>query len=251
MEHQLEAAVAADVQAFRADGYVKLPSDLLAPEDLAELRRVFKREQAIWRSVREEERQKSLLAGPEQRWRSPGYFDFPWTAATDDAFLKLVCNPRLVKIVERVVGDDVCLQDLRSRTVLGLAGLREGVCVRACACARVCVRACRTSPSLTSSYQTEKSAWCTGDGTFQGEGSARAYTGGFHHDGGQIGFADHETLSQSVKLFFAISDQDIETGCTSVIPGVSGTRAFLRASSASLIRSRPRRHAPDRRGPLG
>jgi hypothetical protein len=183
-EHQLEAQVAADVQTFRANGYVKLPSDLLAPEDLAELRRVYRHQQAIWRSIREEEQEKAM-ADPEQSWRSPGYFDIPWTVDTDDAFLKLACNQRLIKIVENVIGEDVFLQDLRARTVIGLAALREG------------------------------------DGTFDGEGSARAYTGGFHHDGGQIGFADHETLSQSVKLFFAISAQDIETGCTSVIPGTA------------------------------
>ena len=168
----------ADVSAFRTDGYVKLPPDLLAPEDLGELRRVYKREQAYWRTIRDEERGKAM-ADPEKSWRSPGYYDIPWTAETDDAFLKLACNPRLVKIVESIVGDDVFLQDLRARTVLGLNSQHEG------------------------------------DGTFGG----RAYTGGFHHDGGQIGFADHPTLSQSVKLFFAISDQDVKIGCTSVIGG--------------------------------
>ena len=168
----------ADVRAFRTDGYVKLPPDLLTPGDLAELRRVYKREQATWRGVWDEEQDKAL-AGGEGGWKSPGYYDIPWTAETDDAFLKLACNPRLVEIVESVIGEDVFLQDLRARTVLGLSSQREG------------------------------------DGTFGG----KAYTGGFHHDGGQIGFADHPTLSQSVKLFFAISDQDIETGCTSVIGG--------------------------------
>ena len=177
---------AEDVRAFRADGYVKLPPDLLAPEDLAELQRVYKREQAKWRAIRAEERERAM-AEPDSSdsrapgagaWRSPGYFDFPWTPETDDVFKKLVCNERLVKIVESVIGDDVFLQDLRARTVIGLSEQREG------------------------------------DGTFGG----RAYTGGFHHDGGQIGFADHDTLSHSVKLFFAISDQSIETGCTSVIP---------------------------------
>ena len=125
---------AEDVRAFRADGYVKLPPDLLAPEDLAELQRVYKREQAKWRAIRAEERERAM-AEPDSSdsrapgagaWRSPGYFDFPWTPETDDVFKKLVCNERLVKIVESVIGDDVFLQDLRARTVIGLSEQREG-----------------------------------------------------------------------------------------------------------------------------
>ena len=145
----------ADVRAFRADGYVKLPPDLLAAEDLAELQRAYKHEQAKWRAIREEERERAMAEPDSEHsrapgagsWRSPGYFDFPWNPDADDVFKKLVCNARLVKIVASVVGEDVCLQDLRARTVLGLGAQREG------------------------------------DGTFGG----RAYTGGFHHDGGHQG----------------------------------------------------------------
>ena len=63
---------AEDVRAFRTDGYVKLPPDLLAPEDLAELRRVYKGEQAKWRAIRAEEREKAMAEPDSEQSRAPG-----------------------------------------------------------------------------------------------------------------------------------------------------------------------------------
>ena len=38
------------------------------------------------------------------------------------------------------------------------------------------------------------------------------------NDGGDVGLADHPTLAISVKLFFALSDQDEANGCTCIVP---------------------------------
>ena len=161
-----------DAAAFREKGYVRLPN-LLSAADLAHLQNVFRREQAAWRSVLDE----AIEAGH----KSPGWFDIPGILETDDVFLKFLCHERLVAVAQRVIGDDVCVTDVRARTVLGL-----------------------------SSQQDSMHTAC-----------GKSYTGGFHHDGGEIGFADHPTLCADAKLFVAVFDQDVDIGTTSVIPGTA------------------------------
>ena len=162
-----------DAQVFRRDGFVTLPN-LLSADELAQLQRVFRREQAIWRRVLDD-------AIANNGHKSPGWFDIPGIMETDDVFLKFVCHPRLTALLQEVIGEDVYVQDVRARTVLGL------------------------------SSQNDRMHTAGG----------KSYTGGFHHDGGEIGFPDHPTLCADAKLFVAVFEQDVSIGTTSVIPGTA------------------------------
>jgi hypothetical protein len=154
----MEEQVRKDAQAFRSDGYVRLPN-LLSADELAQLQSAYRREQAVWRQVLEE--------ANSNGHRSPGWFDIPGILEADDIFLKFVCHPRLAALVQDVIGDDVYIEDVRARTVLGLS-------------------------SQTDNMHTS---------------GGKSYTGGFHHDGGEIGFADHPTLCADAKLFVAVREK--------------------------------------------
>eukprot|EP01052_Picozoa_sp_SAG31_P024587 SAG31_NODE_2102_length_6442_cov_1.702507_3_plen_249_part_00 len=169
----MDDQVLKDVRAFRADGYVKLPN-LLPAAELAELQRAYRREQAFWRRVLDDAR-------TNDGHRSPGWFDIPRILEADDSFLKFVCHPRLAALAQTVIGEDVYIEDVRARTVLGL------------------------------SSQDENTHTAGG----------KSYTGGFHHDGGEIGFPDHPTLCADAKLFVAVFEQDLKIGTTSVVPGTA------------------------------
>eukprot|EP01046_Picozoa_sp_COSAG06_P033976 COSAG06_NODE_3517_length_5235_cov_4.335475_5_plen_87_part_01 len=84
-----------DAQAFRSNGYVRLPN-LLSADELAQLQSAYRREQAVWRQVLEE--------ANSNGHRSPGWFDIPGILETDDIFLKFVCHPRLAALVQDVIG---------------------------------------------------------------------------------------------------------------------------------------------------
>ena len=97
----------ADIAAFRADGYVKL-GQLLPEATLRQLQASFRREQGVWRSVHAEA-QREVLEGEEEAdhdgWRSSGYFDVPRILETDDAYLELLEQPRLVALLRGVVSE--------------------------------------------------------------------------------------------------------------------------------------------------
>ena len=96
----------ADIAAFRAEGYVKL-GQLLPEATLRQLQASFRREQEIWRSVHANAQREALAAEQEgdHGWRSSGYFDVPRILETDDAYLELLEQPRLVALLRRAVSE--------------------------------------------------------------------------------------------------------------------------------------------------
>ena len=97
----------ADIAAFRAEGYVKL-GQLLPEATLRQLQASFRREQEIWRSVHANAQREALAAeqeGDHDGWRSSGYFDVPRILETDDAYLELLEQPRLVALLRAAVSE--------------------------------------------------------------------------------------------------------------------------------------------------
>ena len=97
----------ADIAAFRAEGYVKL-GQLLPEATLRQLQASFRREQEIWRSVHANAQREALTAeqeGDHDGWRSSGYFDVPRILETDDAYLELLEQPRLVALLRAAVSE--------------------------------------------------------------------------------------------------------------------------------------------------
>jgi hypothetical protein len=192
-----------DVGTFRAQGFLSLGQLLDAPA-LHRLQAAFHREQAIWRRVqaaaqdaaKQQDRALGSLASrepaQERPWRSPGYFDIPRVLETDDAYLELLCAPRLAALVCAVVGEDAMVEHVQARTLLG--------------------RGSESRRERDHNYGSSYTGW--------------------HNDGGTIGLFDHPVLSPSVKLFVALNDHTEANGCTCVLPATHNRGLTLGCADA-------------------
>jgi ectoine hydroxylase-related dioxygenase (phytanoyl-CoA dioxygenase family) len=221
-----DGAVTEEVAAFRRDGYLMLPG-LLPGKVLATLQHDFRREQAATRAAFDANGKGGrVVDGQVLSRESERFFDLPGDTVveTSPAYLDLLELPRLVALLEEVVGEDVKAANVSNFHPCPPTAMQLWHDAHeALPAAREQQRVVGTFLTLRWNFlqvQARTVPLWSQPGLERGH----SYTT-WHRDFGRNGKGeqwhwpfDHPTLSEDVKLFVNIFDTAVDQGCSAVVP---------------------------------